>query len=153
MKKTLAQKIKIGLYSFVGIVAVIIAALMIKARMEISHLLENGVRVKGVITQKSEQTSTSRKGVKSRYAFDLNLFVDTSSPKAGQPKPQSFDEKMDAMLAASKARMQNQFRDVYAKVAIGVSGDSFKKHSIGQVVDVVHLKGEPGTARLLEDIE
>jgi hypothetical protein len=153
MKTDLAQKIRIALYSFVGIVALALLAGVVKVRLDIADLLNNGVRVKGVVTNKDERSSSNRRTVKSSYQFDLNLFIDTSAPKAADPKPQTFDEKMDALMAASKARMKNQFRDGYAKVSIKVSGDSFRKYSPGQVVDVVHLKDRPETARLVEDLQ
>jgi hypothetical protein len=153
MKKTYAQKIRIGLYSFAILVALVVVAGVIKVRMDISHLLNNGVRVKGLVTNKAERTASNRRSTKSNYQFDLNLFIDTSAPKASQPKPQNFNEQMDALMAASKMRMQNQFKEGYAKVSVKVSSDSFQKYSLGQVVDVVHLKDQPDTARLIEDVQ
>lgn len=153
MNQTLAKKIKLSLYIFCGVVFVIVAALFIKVKMDNAFLLKNGVIVKGAVISKAEQTSSNRRGTKSNYEMNLSLFVDTSAPDPSKPKPQSFDEKMDALVAASKKRMQNQHREGYARVAIGVSRDSFRKYSLGQVVDVIHLKGEPESARLLVDLE
>jgi hypothetical protein len=111
------------------------------------------VRVKGAVISKAEQSSSNKRGTKNAYQMSLSLFVDTSAPDPSKPKPATFDEQMDAMLAASKKRMQNRFREGYAEVAIQVSGSSFRKYSLGQIVDVVHLKDDPDSARLIEDLE
>ena len=81
------------------------------------------------------------------------MFIDTANTKTGSATPETFDAKMDAMLAASKMRMQNRHHEGYAKVKIAGSDSSFRKYSVGQVVDVVHLKDDPSSARLVEDIE
>ncbi len=157
MKKTLSQKIKIGLYTFSGIVLLAVIAIVVKVKMDSAYLLKNGVRAKGAVMYKSESSSSNRKGTKSNYTMDLSLFIDTASTAAAKAKPdakpETFDAKMDALLAASKMRMKNQFQEGYAKVSIGVSGSSFRKYSLGQVVDVVHLKDDPSSARLVEDID
>ena len=159
MKKTLSEKIRLSLYIFCGVVAFIIVALIIKARMDIAHLLKEGVRVKGAVISKSDSTSSSRKSTKSSYAMELSLFVDrsiTEAPKAKNAtdaKPESFGAKIDALLAASKKRMTSRFKEGYAKVTIKVSSDSYQKFSLGEVVDVVHLKDDPSSARLVVDIE
>jgi hypothetical protein len=156
MKKTLIEKIKLSLYIFCGVVALVIVALIIKVRMDIAHLLKEGVRVKGAVISKSDSTSSSRKSTKSSYAMELSLFVDrsiTEAPKANDAKPESFDAKMDALLAASKKRMTSRFKEGYANVTIKVSSDSYQKFSLGEVVDVVHLKDDPSSARLVVDIE
>lgn len=153
MKKTLAQKIKISLFAFSGLVLLIVVAIFVKVKMDNAYLLSNGVRAKGAIMFKSDASSSNRKGTKSNYAMDLSLFIDTATPKTASATPETFDAKMDAMLAASKMRMQNRYQDGYAKVKIGVSGSSYRKYSLGQVVDVVHLKDDPSSARLVEDLE
>jgi hypothetical protein len=153
MKKTLSQKIKIGLYAFSAVVLVFFIALVVKVKMDEAYLLKNGVRVKGAVLFKNERIKSSKRATKHNYEMDLSLFVDTSAPDPAKPKPESFEAKMDALLAASKKRMQNQFREGYAKVTIEVSGDSFQKYSLGEVVDVVHLKDDPGSARLVVDLE
>ncbi len=161
MKKTLSQKIKIALYTFSGIVLLVVIAIVVKVKMDNAYLLNNGVRAKGAVLYKSERSSSSRKGTKSNYTMDLSLFIDTASTAEAKAKPdakpdakpETFDAKMDALLAASKMRMKNQFQEGYAKVSIGVSGSSYRKYSLGQVVDVVHLKDDPSSARLVEDLE
>ena len=153
MKKTFAEKIRIGLYSFVAIVVLLVISITAKVQFDKHTLLTQGVKVKGFIVQKSEHKGSQKRRSTSSYEFDLNLFVDTAGAQKPQTKPETFEGKMDALLAASKTRMQNQFQGGYAKVSIGVTGVSFKKYAIGQVVDVVHLKDKPDTAKLLEELE
>ena len=155
MKKNdtpLAKKIRIILFSFSGIVLFFFIGLVIKIRMDRNFLLNNGVRVKGAVLYKYEQTKNSRKGTKHNYQMELSLFVDSSITAPAKPKTESFEDKMDALLANSKKRMQSQYHEGYAKVIIEVSGDSYEKFSLGEVVDVIHLKDDPSSAKLTADI-
>ncbi len=148
-----SKKIKIILFSFSGLVLLFIVGIFIKIKVDNSHLLNNGVRVKGAITYKNMSTASSKRSSKSNYEMELSLFIDSTSTNPTKPKSESFEDKMDALLGDSKKRMQNQFHEGYAKVTIQVTGASYRKYSIGSIVDVVHLKNDPSSAKLLEDIE
>jgi hypothetical protein len=152
-KYSTAKKVKIILYTFSGLVFLFLIGLFIKLRMDNAYLLKNGLRVKGAVVSKYEKSKSSRRGTKHNYEMELSLFVDSTSNKPAKSKTESFEDKMDALLADSKMRMKNRFREGYAKVIIEVSGDSYEKYSLGETVNVVHLKDNPDSARLLEDLE
>lgn len=151
---TMSKGLKIGLITFLSLLILGGIAIAIFNKIKEAELLKTGVRVSGYVVSKTDQTSGKRNSPKHTYYFKLDLVeesADTTKFTQAKKENKSFDEKIDALLADSKKRME--YHKSYASVSVMVSSDTYYKYFNGDKVRVIHLKDLPETARVLDDLE
>lgn len=148
--------LKVVLISIIVALVLFIVAMILVGIFEREKLRKEGVRVSAMIISKFEEATANRKSTRHTYYFDLDLFVESSDTthlsKTVKDK-RTFAEKVNALIEDSKERMSNVNYRSYATVRITVAWESYSKYEVGDKVRVAHLKNDPESTKLLEEIE
>jgi hypothetical protein len=148
----MSRKAKIIIYSACALVFLGMAAIFIKVRLDLKALLADGIRTEASVLDLAYESRGKRRS--KDYYMTAGVFFDNrpAAPAAPAPAPANagIDAKLDAIFA--KVAADRHLGD-FDRITLKVSAETYNKYKRGDRVKVVYLRGDPESARVLEEIE